>query len=81
MALERTVKKKPGHNANRRNLWLLILTTLLVVVSAVLFTPPNEKINQGLDIRGGLSVVLTAKTDDGGQPLHHREPRERARRV
>ena len=65
MALERTVKKKPGHNANRRNLWLLILTTLLVVVSAVLFTPPNEKINQGLDIRGGLSVVLTAKTDDG----------------
>lgn len=65
MALERTVKKKPGHNANRRNLWLLILTTVLVAVSVVLFTPPNEKINQGLDIRGGLSVVLTAKTDDG----------------
>ena len=65
MALERTVKKKPARNANRRNLWLLILTTVLVVVSAVLFTPPSEKINQGLDIRGGLSVVLTAKTDDG----------------
>ena len=55
MALERTVKKKPARNANRRNLWLLILTTVLVVVSAVLFTPPSEKINQGLDIRGGLS--------------------------
>ncbi|MCI8468491.1 MAG: protein translocase subunit SecD [Eggerthellaceae bacterium] len=65
MALERTVKKKPASNASRRNVWLLILTTLLVVVSVVLFTPPDQKINQGLDIRGGLSVVLTAKTDDG----------------
>ena len=37
-------------------------------MSAVLFTPPNEKINQGLDIQGGLSVVLTAKSTDG-QPV------------
>ena len=65
MALERTVKKKPTRTHDRRNVWLLILTTLLVVVSAVLFTPPNEKINQGLDIQGGLSVVLTAKSTDG----------------
>ena len=69
MALERTVKKpakkKTGKDA-RRNLWLLVLTTLLVVVSVALFMPPNEKINQGLDIQGGLSVVLTAKSDDGG---------------
>lgn len=36
-----------------------------IVVSVVLFTPPNEKINQGLDIQGGLSVVLTAKSTDG----------------
>ena len=59
MALERNVKKKPARTADRRNVWLLILTTLLIVVSVVLFTPPNEKINQGLDIQGGLSVVLT----------------------
>ncbi|MEY8313859.1 protein translocase subunit SecD [Adlercreutzia muris] len=65
MALERNVKKKPARTADRRNVWLLILTTLLIVVSAVLFTPPNEKINQGLDIQGGLSVVLTAKSTDG----------------
>lgn len=64
MALQRNVKKQ-SHNKNRRNVWLMILTTLLVVVSVVLFMPPAEKINQGLDIRGGLSVVLTAKTDDG----------------
>ena len=31
-----------------------------------MFTPPNERINQGLDIQGGLSVVLTAKNTDGG---------------
>ncbi len=68
MALERTVKKpakkKTGKDA-RRHMWLLVLTTLLVVVSVALFMPPNEKINQGLDIQGGLSVVLTAKSDDG----------------
>ena len=65
MALERNIKKKPARTADRRNVWLLILTTLLIVVSVVLFTPPNEKINQGLDIQGGLSVVLTAKSTDG----------------
>ncbi|WP_304426657.1 protein translocase subunit SecD [uncultured Adlercreutzia sp.] len=65
MALERNVKKRTTRTADRRNIWLLILTTLLVVVSVVLFTPPNEKINQGLDIQGGLSVVLTANSTDG----------------
>ena len=65
MALERNVKKKPARTADRRNVWLLILTTLLIVVSVVLLTPPNEKINQGLDNQGGLSVVLTAKSTDG----------------
>lgn len=50
----------------RRNIWLLILTALLVVASVFFFTPPDEKINQGLDIQGGLSVVLTAKDSGGG---------------
>ena len=65
MALERNVKKKPAISADRRNVWLLILTTLLVAISVVLFTPPAQKINQGLDIQGGLSVVLTAQSEDG----------------
>ena len=30
-----------------------------------MFTPPQDKINQGLDIQGGLSVVLSAKSTDG----------------
>ena len=66
MALKRTVKKKTKKNLPvRRNVWLLVLTTLLVVASVVMFTPPNEKIHQGLDIQGGLSVVLTAHSTDG----------------
>ena len=52
----------------RRNVWLLIITTLLIATSVFMFTPPSEKINQGLDIRGGLSVVLTAHTTDGSTP-------------
>lgn len=56
--------KKLG-NKNRRNVWLLLLTTVLVIASVVLFTPPSQKINQGLDIQGGLSVVLTAHSTTG----------------
>ena len=59
-------RKASGKNPNRRNIWLLVLAALLAVGSIALFTPPQEKINQGLDIQGGLSVVLTAKADDGG---------------
>lgn len=65
MATAQKSKKKPARNADRRNVWLLIITTLLIVASVFLFTPPQEKINQGLDIQGGLSVVLTAKGEDG----------------
>ena len=53
-------KKKKGGNVNRRNVWLLVATTILVIGSIFMFTPPQEKINQGLDIQGGLSVVLSA---------------------
>jgi SecD/SecF fusion protein len=48
-------------------MWLLVLTTLLVVGSIIMFMPPQEKINQGLDIQGGLSVVLTAEGVEGSQ--------------
>lgn len=65
MATAQKPKKKPGRTTDRRNVWLLIVTTLLVVGSIFMFAPPQEKINQGLDIQGGLSVVLTAKGADG----------------
>ncbi len=63
MALAQNKKRKAS--PDRRNLWLLVVTTLLVVASLVVCMPPEKKINQGLDIQGGLSVVLTAHTNDG----------------
>ncbi len=57
--------KKRKSGSARRNMWLLVVTTLLVLVSIFLFMPPNEKINQGLDIQGGLSVTLTASNSSG----------------
>ncbi len=58
-------KKQRKGSTERRNVWLLLITAVLVVGSVVMFTPLGEKINQGLDIKGGLSVVLTATSTDG----------------
>ncbi len=49
----------------QRNYLLLALCAILVIGSWVLFVPPNKKITQGLDIQGGLSVILTAKPAEG----------------
>ena len=65
MATPEGKAKKTGMSDDRRNIWLLVLTTLLLIGSIILFMPPQEKINQGLDIQGGLSVVLTATSTDG----------------
>lgn len=46
----------------QQNIALLILTAALVIGSWALFWPPQSKITQGLDIRGGLSVILTAES-------------------
>ena len=64
MAVQSNDRKK-ATNTDRRNIWLLVITTLLVIGSIIMFMPPQEKINQGLDIQGGLSVVLTATSTDG----------------
>ena len=61
-----SAKKKKKSSSDRRNIWLLVLTTLLMVGAVFLFMSPNEKINQGLDIQGGLSVTLTT-TDTSGE--------------
>jgi len=44
---------------------LLVLLTLLLVASVFMFYPPNEKIHQGLDVQGGLSIVMDATKTDG----------------
>jgi SecD/SecF fusion protein len=65
MALARKKTKRKSSNSARRNVWLIVVSALLIIASIIMFTPPSERINQGLDIRGGLSVVLTAHTTDG----------------
>ena len=66
MASQNSKQKKSSlKNADRRNVWLLIICTIAVIASFFAFTPPSEKINQGLDIQGGLSVVLSASNEDG----------------
>lgn len=49
----------------QRNYLLLAIVGVLVIGSWLLFMPPADKITQGLDIRGGLSVILTAKPAPG----------------
>jgi preprotein translocase subunit SecD len=52
----------------QRNYLLLALCAILVVGSWALFTPPGKKITQGLDIQGGVSLILKA-TPQQGQTL------------
>ncbi|MDR2714214.1 MAG: protein translocase subunit SecD [Coriobacteriales bacterium] len=59
-------KKKPGQSRN--HVMLLTLLALLVATSFVLFMPPNESIKRGLDVQGGLSVILEAKKTDDKDP-------------
>ena len=42
----------------------LIFILLVFVVSVVLSYPPSEKINLGLDLKGGIHLVLLVKTED-----------------
>ena len=41
-ATQKTTKKKPARSTDRRNIWLLIITTLLVLGSVFMFMPPQE---------------------------------------
>lgn len=61
-------KRSSTKTQARRNIWLLVLCAILAIGAIFMFTPPQEKINQGLDIQGGLSVVLTATGEDGQAP-------------
>ena len=59
-------KKKPSER--RIPVTLLVVLAALLVGSLIMAIPPNEKINQGLDIQGGVSVVMTATTTSGEEP-------------
>lgn len=49
----------------KKNLrWKIILVAAVIFLSAFLAYPPSEKIQLGLDLRGGMHLVLQVVTDD-----------------
>ena len=68
---QRNTRKGSNHSRNsqsRRYTFTLLALVILLVACAVGFMPPTERITQGLDIRGGVSVILTATKTDGSAP-------------
>src|SRR5687767_13305583 len=48
-----------------KNLRYRVITIVIVLALAVwAFYPPSEKINLGLDLKGGVHLVLRVQTDD-----------------
>lgn len=79
--IKNSIKKLKRFNKDvRKNVWLLILTCVLLIGSIFAFMPPQEKINQGLDIQGGLSVVLSAKSTSEGSTVSN-EDMEKSRSI
>jgi preprotein translocase subunit SecD len=50
---------------NKNNLYIKLLAIAVVTALAIWsFTPPSEKISLGLDLKGGVHLVLGVQTDD-----------------
>ena len=62
---DRRFKVKKKASPKRPHIALLVLLAVLLVGSVAMFWPPQEKVKQGLDVQGGLSVVLQASKTDG----------------
>lgn len=55
-------------NPRTRQIVALVATAVLVVAAILMFTPLDTRIRKGLDIQGGLSVVLAAR-ESGTEPV------------
>src|SRR5688500_14354891 len=44
--------------------WRLTLTALVIGLSVLACYPPDRKLNLGLDLKGGVHLVLRVQTDD-----------------
>ena len=44
--------------------WKLIIIVVVAALAIWAFTPPSQKVKLGLDLRGGVHLVLQVKTDD-----------------
>jgi len=49
---------------DKKLLWRIALIVIVIVVSVVSLYPPAKKIHLGLDLRGGIHLVLRVNTDD-----------------
>ncbi len=48
----------------KRLRWKIILVAAVIVLSVFFFYPPGKKIHRGLDLEGGMHLVLQVVTDD-----------------
>ena len=64
----RRPRRKRMAKEARRYVRTLVVLAVVCVACLVAFWPPQDKITMGLDIQGGVSVVLTATTSDGSTP-------------
>jgi len=62
---DKRFKPKKKASRTRSHAMLLVFLALIMVGSVFMFFPPNEKIHQGLDVQGGLSIVMEASKVDG----------------
>jgi SecD/SecF fusion protein len=62
---DRRFKVKKKASPKKPHVTLLIVLAVLLVGSVLMFWPPQERVTQGLDVQGGLSVVLAASKPDG----------------
>src|SRR6266567_579402 len=49
--------------------WRLLLIIALLVICVWAIVPPSEKIHLGLDLKGGIHMVMRVKTDDAVKAL------------
>lgn len=57
-------KKRRRHPRDTHNITLIVILVCILTFSVFMFYPPATKITQGLDIQGGLSVIMTATHTD-----------------
>ena len=48
----------------RNTRWRLTVIVVVIALAVWAFVPPAEKVNLGLDLKGGVHLVLLVHTDD-----------------
>lgn len=68
-ARKQRASRNRGGNTQGRNYRFTLLCLAIILIGCVAgFMPPADRITQGLDIRGGVSVILSASKTDGTMP-------------